>query len=42
MSIQVGIQPGSAMIVGSGSNAGGPVIINGTIVNATTGYGVAK
>ena len=42
MSIQVGIQPGSAMIVGSGSNAGGPVIINGTIVNTTFGVGLAE
>jgi hypothetical protein len=42
MSIQVGVQPGSAMIVGSGSNSAGPVIINGTIVNSPIAVGLAR
>lgn len=42
MSIQVGIQPGSAMVVGTGANEGGPVVIHGTITNATMGYGAAN
>lgn len=31
--IQGGIIPGSGIVVGSGANAGGPVVINGTMVN---------
>jgi hypothetical protein len=42
MSIQVGIQPGSAMVTAAGSNAGGPVVVQGTITNATMGYGMAN
>lgn len=34
MMIQAAIQPGTAMVVGTGANAGGPVVISGTIVNA--------
>ena len=42
MSIQVGMQPGSAMIMGSGANAGGPVVISGTLINPGMGYGIAN
>ena len=42
MSIQVGIQPGSAMIFGTGANAGGPVTIQGSVVTPGMAYGVAK
>jgi len=42
MSIQVGIQPGSAMVTAAGANAGGPIVVQGTITNATMGYGMAN
>jgi hypothetical protein len=42
MSIQVGIQPGSAMVTAAGANSGGPVVVQGTITNATMGYGMAN
>ncbi len=42
MSIQVGIQPGSAMIFGTGANAGGPVTIQGTVVTPGMAYGAAN
>jgi len=43
MSIQVGIQPGTAMVVSEGANAGGPITVAGTIVNSSTmGYGIAN
>lgn len=42
MSIQTSIQPGTAEIVGAGANAGGPVAIKGTIVNAPIGLGMAN
>lgn len=42
MSIQVGIQPGTAMVTAAGANAGGPVVVQGTITNATMGYGMAN
>ena len=42
MSIQVGLQPGSAMVTATGANAGGPVVVQGTIMNATTGFGMAN
>jgi len=42
MSIQVGIQPGSAMVMGAGSNAGGPVVISGTLTSPGMGYGIAN
>lgn len=37
-SIQVGIQPGSMMITGFGSNAGGPVVIQGFNTSPSMGY----
>ena len=37
-SIQVGIQPGSMMITGFGSNAGGPVVIQGFTTSPSMGY----
>ena len=37
-SIQVGIQPGSMMITGFGSNAGGPVVIQGFNTSSSMGY----
>ena len=42
MSIQVGIQPGSAIVNGYGANAGGPVNIFGTILNSCMGFGCAN
>lgn len=42
MSIQVGIQPGSAMIFGTGANGGGPVTIAGSVITPGMGYGVAN
>lgn len=42
MSIQVGIQPGSAMVMGAGANAGGPVVISGTLVTPGMAYGKAN
>jgi hypothetical protein len=39
MSIQVGIQPGSGIIQGVGSNAGGPVTVISTNINSFIGYG---
>lgn len=38
MSIQVGLQPGSAIIQGYGENAGGPVTVISTNLNAVPGY----
>ena len=37
-SIQVGIQPGSMMLTGFGSNAGGPVVIQGFNTSPSMGY----
>lgn len=42
MSIQVGIQPGTAKIFGSGANVGGPVEIFGSVVTPGMGFGVAN
>ena len=42
MSIQTTTQPGSASVVGMGTNGGGPMEIHGTIVNAHFGVGVAN
>ena len=42
MSIQVGIQPGTATIFGTGANAGGPVTIFGSVVTPGMGFGVAN
>lgn len=42
MAIQTSIQPGTAEVIGAGANAGGPVAIKGTIVNAPMGYGKAN
>lgn len=42
MSIQVGIQPGSAMVTGTGANEGGPVVISGTLTSPGMGYGIAN
>lgn len=38
-SIQVGIQPGSMMLTGFGSNAGGPVVIQGFNTSPSMGFG---
>ena len=38
--IQVGIQPGTLMFTGMGSNAAGPVVIQGTNVSTGMGHGV--
>lgn len=38
MNLQVAFQPGSMMFMGTGANAGGPVVVNG--VNTTFGQGV--
>ena len=37
-SVQVGIQPGSMMLTGFGSNAGGPVVIQGFNTSPSMGY----
>ena len=42
MKIQVGLEPGSVTITGSGGNAGGPVAITGTNVGYGKGYGQAQ
>ena len=42
MSIQVGIQPGTATIFGSGANAGGPVAIQSFNTTPSMGYGIAN
>ena len=42
MSIQVGIQPGTATIFGSGANAGGPVAVFGSVITPGMGFGVAN
>jgi hypothetical protein len=34
------MQPGSAMVIGSGANEGGPVTISGTLINPGIGYGL--
>lgn len=39
MSIQVGIQPGSAIITGAGANAGGPMTVISTNMNPMFGFG---
>ena len=41
MSIQVGIQPGSVTVIGTGANAGGPVAIRGTVIDPGMSYGIA-
>ena len=41
-SIQVGIQPGSMMITGFGSNAGGPAAIQGSNTSPSMGYAALK
>lgn len=38
-SVQVGFQPGTMAIFGTGGNAGGPVVINGTNTSFGDGYG---
>lgn len=41
-SIQVGVQPGSGIMIGFGANAGGPVEITSTNVNSMVAYGAMK
>lgn len=39
--VQVGLQPGSISFTGYGANAGGPIVVNGTNIGASsTGFGV--
>lgn len=42
MNLQVAFQPGSMMFMGTGANAGGPVVVNGVNTTFGQGYGIAQ